>query len=61
MTEENKPTTPEDVASAVGALIVDMTDNGYDNGELAIILAAYTKLLEVMPKPYYQIIREEVQ
>lgn len=51
MTEENKPTTPEDVVSAVGALIVDMTDNGYDNGELAIILAAYTKLLEVMPKP----------
>ena len=51
MPEANKPTTPEDVASAVGALIVDMTDNGYENGELAIILAAYTKLLEVMPKP----------
>ena len=51
MPEENKPTTPEDVVSAVGALIVDMTDNGYDNGELAIILAAYTKLIEVMPKP----------
>ncbi len=57
----DKPTTPEDVASAVGALIVGMTDNGWNNGELESVLAAYTKLLEVMPKPYYQIIREEVQ
>lgn len=51
MPEENKPTTPEDVVSAIGALIVYMADNGRDSGELAIILAAYTKLLEVMPKP----------
>lgn len=48
---EEKRTTTEDVVNAVGALIVDMTDNGWNNGELAIILAAYTKLLEVMPKP----------
>ena len=48
MPEANKPTTPEDVASAVGALIVDMTEDGwYNDGELAIILAAYTKLIEV--------------
>lgn len=61
MSEAHKPTTPEDVANAVGALIVDMTDNGWNNGELAIILAAYTKLLEVMPKPAPVIRKEEVQ
>ena len=48
---ENAKTTPEDVVSAVGALIVDMTDNGYIDGELSSLLEAYTKLLEVMPKP----------
>ena len=48
---ELRKTTPEDVVNAVGALIVDMTDNGWNDGELASILAAYTKLLEVMPKP----------
>ena len=58
---DNKPTTPEDVASAVGDLIVGMTDNGYETDNLVTLLAAYTKLIEVMPKPYYQIIREEVQ
>ena len=48
---ENAKTTPEDVVSAVGALIVYMADSGRSTDELAIILAAYTKLLEVMPKP----------
>lgn len=61
MTEKEKPTTPEDVASAVGALIVDMTDDGWNDGELASILAAYTKLLEVMPKPSQTIWKEEIQ
>lgn len=56
---ENAKTTPEDVVSAVGAPIVDMADNGYNDGELSSLLEAYTKLLEVMSKPYYQIIKME--
>lgn len=48
---EEKRTTPEDVVNAVGALIVYETDNGYDTDELVALLAAYTRLLEAMPKP----------
>lgn len=43
---EEKRTTPEDVVNAVGALIVDMTDNGYNDGELTATIDAYVRLLE---------------
>lgn len=48
---EEKRTTPEDVLSAIGELIVYNAEQGYNTDELVTLLAAYTKLLEVMPKP----------
>ena len=45
---ENAKTTPEDVISAVGALIVDMTDNGYNDGELIDVIEVYTKLVKTV-------------
>ena len=45
---EKKRTTPEDVVNAVGTLIVDMTDNGYNDGELTDTIEAYARLLEVV-------------
>lgn len=45
---EEKRTTPEDVVNAVGALIVDMTDNGYNDGELTATIEAYARLLSVI-------------
>lgn len=42
---ELRKTTPEDVVNAVGALIVDMTDNGYNDGELTATIDAYVRLL----------------
>lgn len=45
---EEKRTTPEDVVSAVGALIVDMTDNGYDSEELILTIDAYARLVTVV-------------
>lgn len=44
----NAKTSPDDVVDAVGALIVDMTDNGYNDGELASLLEAYTELVKVV-------------
>ena len=42
---EEKRTTPEDVVSAVGALIVEMTEDGYNDGELTATIDAYARLL----------------
>ena len=41
-----RKTTPEDVVNAVGALIVSMTEDGYDDGELTATIEAYVRLLE---------------
>ena len=45
---EEKRTTPEDVVNAVGALIVSLTEDGYNDGELTATIEAYVRLLEAI-------------
>lgn len=53
--ELKKMTTPEQVLSALGELIVYKTEDSYDTDELVGLVAAYTKLLETVREIGYEV------
>lgn len=50
MSEANKPTTPEEVLSAIGELIVYKTEQGYNTDEMVALVTVYDKLLDTVLK-----------
>lgn len=46
--EPKEMTTPEQVLSEVGDLIIAMTNDGFNDGELVPLIKAYTDLLRVV-------------